>query len=129
MGNDGFPLALGLILAAAVLGALLVAGLVVGMFVSAAVEKPSVPLMANFIMGTVGEDIYFSADETTGGSLPYASYEWDFDNDGTIDMDGDGAEARDVMYTYEAPGTYVVKLTVTDAEDNSDIAYWPITVA
>jgi PKD repeat protein len=47
-------------------------------------------------------------DETTGGVLPY-TYEWDFDNNGTID-----STLQNPVYTYPDAGTYTVALTVTD---------------
>ena len=42
------------------------------------------------------------------------SWEWDFDNDGTVD-----ATERNPVYSYSLPGTYTVKLTVSDGQ-NSD---------
>jgi PKD repeat protein len=42
------------------------------------------------------------------------SWEWDFDNDGTID-----ATERNPVYSYSQPGTYTVKLSVSDGQ-NSD---------
>lgn len=131
MGNDGFPSSLAAVLAAAILGALLAVGLVVALLVSAAVSDSPGPLVAH-VSGDVVDgttDVIFSADGSSGGSQPYATYAWDFDGDGTVDLEGDGAEARDVTHEYASAGVYVVKLTVTDAEDNTDTRYLAVTVA
>ncbi len=40
------------------------------------------------------------------------SWQWDFDNDGTVD-----ATDQNPSYTFEAGGTYTVKLTVSDGEN------------
>ena len=131
MGNDGFPGGLGVILGAAVLGALLVGGLVVGLLVGAGVSESTGPLAASFsaevVAGTT--DVLFSADGTdgtTGGSQLYKSYEWDF-GDGNVE-EGEGAEFRDLAHNYTSSGTYIVTLTVTDAEDNEDSVAMSVTV-
>lgn len=131
MGNDGFPGGLGVILGAAVLGALLVGGLVVGLLVGAGVSEPTSPLAASLsaevVAGTT--DVLFSADGTdgtTGGSQPYKSYKWDF-GDGNVE-EGEGAEFSDVTHSYSSSDTYVVTLTVTDAEDKEDSVAMSITV-
>ncbi|HOT02890.1 MAG TPA: DUF3344 domain-containing protein [Methanolinea sp.] len=46
-------------------------------------------------------------DASTGGPTSWA---WDFDNDGTVD-----STAQNPSYTYNIPGTYTVKLTVSNA--------------
>jgi PKD repeat protein len=43
------------------------------------------------------------------------TYEWDFDNDGTVD-----STAGNPSYIYNDPGTYSVKLTVTDSDGDSN---------
>ena len=64
----------------------------------------------------------FSANPTSGGvSLTVSftdqsvnsptSWEWDFNNDGTVD-----STEQNPTYTYEAAGTYTVKLTAVNAE-------------
>lgn len=131
MGNDGFPGGLGVILGAAVLGALLVGGLIVGLFVGAAVSQPSDPLAVNFTGHVVDgtRDVLFSADGadgTAGGSQPYKSYEWDF-GDGNVE-EGEGTEFRDVTHSYSSSDTYVVTLTVTDADDKEDSVAMSVTV-
>ncbi len=47
---------------------------------------------------------------STGYDLPL-SYEWDFDNNGTID-----STAQNPSYTYTNAGTYAVKLRATDSD-------------
>ena len=126
MGNNGFPVGLGVMLAGAILGALIVGGLVVGMVVGAAVQQPSQPLVADFsTVGVGGNNVAFSADRTAGGVVPYTIYEWDFNNDGTVD----GADKREVIYEYSGPGTYVAKLTVTDTAGYTDTTYQSVAVA
>ncbi|MFH1421764.1 MAG: PKD domain-containing protein [Planctomycetota bacterium] len=60
---------------------------------SASVTDGVVPLTVNFI------------DESTGD---ITSYEWDFDNDGTVD-----STEQNPSYTYETMGLFSVKLTAT----------------
>jgi PKD repeat protein len=130
MGNNGLPVGLGVVLAGAILGALIVGGLVVGMVVGAAVQQPSQPLVADFsTVGAGGNNVAFSADRTAGGHTPYKTYEWDFNNDGVVDKQGDGTDYRDVIYEYSGPGTYVAKLTVTDGADDTDTTYQSVAVA
>ncbi len=52
-------------------------------------------------------------DQSTGSSL---SYSWDFNNDGTVD-----STAKNPVYTYNAAGTYTVKLTVTNTEGSNSL--------
>lgn len=51
-------------------------------------------------------------DESTGTST---SYEWDFENDGTID-----SADQNPGHTYNTPGTYTVKLVVSNAGGSDD---------
>ncbi len=44
------------------------------------------------------------------------SYGWDFDGDGTVD---ETSEARTISHTYQDPGTYQVRCTVTDNDGDS----------
>jgi PKD repeat protein len=129
MDNESFPKSLATVVAAAILGSLIAVGLVVALMVSAAVPQTACPLSADFTAAAAGNNqVLFSADATTGGSQPHTKYEWDFDNDGTVDNDDTGAAARDIAHEYDAPGTYIVKLTVTDAEDNTDSKYSTVVV-
>ncbi len=54
-------------------------------------------------------------NNSTGFDQPL-SYEWDFDNDGTTD-----STQETPSNTYNDPGTYSVKLTVTDADGSPNI--------
>jgi PKD repeat protein len=58
------------------------------------------PLVVNF------------TDTSTGGAV---SWEWDFENDGTID-----SVEQNPSHTYE-PGTYSVRLTVSDGTSSDDV--------
>ena len=44
--------------------------------------------------------------------MQISSWEWDFENDGTID-----ATIQNPLYTYEEPGSYTVSLTISDGEN------------
>ncbi len=60
--------------------------------------------------------------DTDAGTI--VKYEWDFDNNGTID-DSSGAL---VSHVYSSAGDYVCKLTVTDNENKTASATLPIHV-
>ena len=81
----------------------------------------------------LGTAIQFT-DLSTGNPT---SWEWDFDNDGTID-----SYEQNPSYTYSTPGVYTVSLTVSDGADsdsetktdyitvtseNNLLAYYPFT--
>jgi len=68
---------------------------------------------ADVLVADVDETIQFT-DATTGGVSPY-TYEWDFNNDGTVDS----TEASPT-HAYTSAGTYTVSLTVTDDESATD---------
>jgi PKD repeat protein len=55
-------------------------------------------------------------DESTGG---ITSWEWDFDNDGSTD-----SMEQNPDWTYQNPGTYSVKLTVTGPGGNDSETKW-----
>ena len=61
----------------------------------------------------VGEGIMFDGSQSTPGSSPIASYEWDFG-------DGSTASGATVTNPYANPGTYGVTLTVTGEDGLSD---------
>jgi PKD repeat protein len=75
------------------------------------------------ILGEDGIEADFIADSTSvypGSPIQFtdqslglvSSWEWDFENDGTID-----ATTRDPVFTYSQSGTYSVKLTVSDGSN------------
>jgi PKD repeat protein len=73
-------------------------------------EVPVAPVavfFANKRSGTAPLTVRFTDSSTGTGPLQYA---WDFTNDGEDDSD-----LSNPMFTYETPGTYSVKLTVTNA--------------
>ncbi len=63
--------------------------------------------------GTAPLTVNFT-NNSTGYDQPL-SYEWDFDNNGTID-----SADTNPSYTYSDTGTYTVKLTVTDSDGSAD---------
>jgi len=67
---------------------------------------------ANVTSGTVPLTVQFTGQST--GIAPL-TYEWDFDNDGTVD-----STEKSPVHTYNTAGTYTVKLTVTDAVGSDD---------
>jgi len=72
-------------------------------------------LTAAPIIGVAPLTVNFDID-ARGGSGSYI-YEWDFNNDGVID-----STEKNPTYTYTAPGTYIVKVTVRDAVDSNNEA-------
>ena len=56
-----------------------------------------------------GSGSFAKATTKIAGTAEITSWAWDFDDDGTID-----ATVRNPIYTYNAPGSYTVKLTVSD---------------
>jgi len=63
----------------------------------------AIPLTVNF------------TNSSTGYDQPL-SYKWDFDNNGTVD-----SIAQNPSYTYTTPGTYTIKLTVTDFDGSTNV--------
>lgn len=83
-------------------------------------EIPSGYLRANFSADQVSDfgeltvqftDLTYSDTNDTP-----TSWEWDFDNDGTID-----AEEQNTQFTYDEVGTYTVSLTVTNSSGSETI--------
>ena len=78
-----------------------------------------VPLHANLsaspLEGIAGVTQFTFTGGTTGGKAPY-TYQWDFDNNGTVD-----STAASPAHIYASAGTYTVSLTVKDSlPTNSD---------
>ncbi|KUG10026.1 cell surface protein [hydrocarbon metagenome] len=77
--------------------------------------------------GAVPPNAAFTADPLTGpapltvqftdqsSGTPPLTYAWDFTNDGTVD-----STAQNPSHTYSTPGTYTVRLNVTDAEGSDE---------
>ena len=79
-------------------------------------EYADTPPMAHFsatpLTGTAPLTVHFT-DASTGY---IAGYDWDFENDGVVD-----SHEQNPSHTYDTPGTYTVKLTVTNsAGSNSE---------
>ncbi len=68
----------------------------------------------NVLTGVLPFKVAFSGTDSLDTDNDIVEYEWDFDGDGQSDATGDKAE-----YTFEAAGTYQVKLVVTDAQGQS----------
>ena len=71
---------------------------------------PVAAFSADVMSGDAPLTVKFT-DESTGSP---ASWAWDFDNDGRTD-----SEEQNPSYTYETPGNYTVKLTVTNPWNTS----------
>ena len=73
----------------------------------------STALDANFSAspreGIRNSTVFTFTDATTGGTPPY-TYQWDFNNDGSID-----STSQNPTYVYTSAGNYTVVLTVTDS--------------
>lgn len=73
---------------------------------------------------TVCESINFDDDgsyDPDGGAIQ--SYEWDWDNDGTFDEEG-----NHVSHSWDEIGTYEVQFRVTDDEASTDVLDEPLTI-
>ncbi|AKB51994.1 Chitin binding protein [Methanosarcina barkeri str. Wiesmoor] len=77
----------------------------VGVINIGVVSAPVANFTADVTSGTAPLTVQFH-DESTGVILDYA---WDFDNDGIVD-----STEQNPSFTYEAPGTYTVSLTVSN---------------
>lgn len=62
-----------------------------------------------------GDVTEFNATQSGDSDGGITTYEWDFNNDGTVDATGELAN-----HTYSTPGMYIASLTVTDAEGATD---------
>ena len=74
--------------------------------------SPVADFSAKPTKGTVPMKVEFT-DKSTG-TKPF-TYAWDFNNDGIVD-----SIAQNPSYTYTVPGTYTVKLTVTNTAGSSE---------
>ncbi len=72
------------------------------------VEYAAVAPVADFSGTPTSGDAPLTVAFTDASTGSIASYEWDFNNDGTTD-----STAQNPSYTYTTPGIYTVKLTVT----------------
>ena len=72
----------------------------------------------------VGQPVTFDGTSSYDPDGNIVSYQWDFDGDGTVDATG-----QVVYHSYVAPGTYNVRLVVTDDQGASDEEVKAVTVA
>jgi len=98
-------------------------GCVPGPAVSFDVVAPN--LQADFDRSTdstlIGTTFYFTDTSTTDG-LPIVAWDWDF-GDGSVHL-----FTQDASHTYLTDGTFIIRLTVTDTCDYSDVQTATITV-
>ena len=85
--------------------------------------KPTAVITADPQSGPAPLRVEFDGSGSTDWNKDIISYEWDFDGDGTIDMEGITA-----TYTYQDPNTYTAKLIVTDKKGNTSEATQEIRV-
>ena len=87
--------------------------------ISNVVRTYNVDPIANFsadvTSGTAPLTVNFS-DSSIQGILPITTWEWDFDNNGTID-----SYEQNPSYTYSEEGTYSVSLTASDGTNSDTI--------
>jgi PKD repeat protein len=72
---------------------------------------PVAGFAASPLTGTAPLTVSFT-DQSSGAP---ASWSWDFENDGVVD-----STAQNPQFTYTTPGTYTVKLTVTNGQGADD---------
>jgi PKD repeat protein len=92
---------------------------------SAPVAKVSTtPAMTSgTVSGPVPLQVVFDGGVSTDADDDIVEYEWDFDNDGSVDDTGNTAS-----YTYQEVGSFTALLTVTDSVGNQDELSIPVTV-
>src|SRR5690606_11383486 len=82
-------------------------------------SEPAAPLAA-FSASSIRGNVTLMVDFDAGNSVDLdgvgsiANYEWDFDGDGSYDMNGSTPLAQ---HSYTKPGIYFCKLRVTDDND------------
>lgn len=74
---------------------------------------PAVGSKATTLNGKAPFTVTFDAKQSTDSDDNIVDYKWDFDNDGEFESFGNV-----VSHTYTAEGTYTVKLSVVDADEN-----------
>lgn len=78
-----------------------------GYYVTGKAAAPTADFSANPVKGVAPLTVQFT--DNSAGNQPF-TYAWDFDNDGNVD-----STEKNPAYTYSTPGTYTVKLTITNA--------------
>ena len=94
----------------------------------ASVPTVTLPPIAEFQVSpavpTIGQVVQLDASAASDPDGTIVAYGWDVDGDGAVDLTG-----RIVDVTFAAAGEYVVTLTVTDDEGNSDTVAVTVAVA
>ncbi|MFA4814807.1 MAG: PKD domain-containing protein [Candidatus Gracilibacteria bacterium] len=72
-------------------------------------------LSSGAVSGPVPLEVSFDASGSTDPEDDIVNYEWDFENDGTVDETGNEA-----TYTYSEVGEYEARLITTDSAGNTD---------
>jgi PKD repeat protein len=78
-------------------------------------SPPVADIDATPTSGTEPLQVSFDASGSSDSDGSIVSYEWDFDNDGTVDATG-----VTTTHTYQTADTYTCKLTVTDNDSLTD---------
>ncbi|MCD6135545.1 PKD domain-containing protein, partial [Candidatus Bipolaricaulota bacterium] len=83
---------------------------------------PSASFTVNPTQATVGQGILFDASGSIAPSGWIVSYSWDFG-------DGSGASGVQAVHSYAAPGTYTVRLLVSDNQGRTAMAQQSVPVS
>ncbi|MCP4359729.1 MAG: META domain-containing protein [Chloroflexi bacterium] len=72
-------------------------------------------------LAETGQPIFFDGSQSAAGSAPIVRYDWEM---------GDGAllSGASLSYAYNAPGTFTVKLTVTDQAGQNNSTTKPVQI-
>lgn len=75
------------------------------------------------LTGTLPFKVEFDASNSLDADDDIILYEWDFDGDDVIDQEG-----TTVTHTFEDAGTYTVRLSIADSEDQTGSASFQVVV-
>jgi len=89
-------------------------------------NRPPVPSFTHPTPVLTGVAITLDAGASTDPDSAIATYEWDFDGDGTFEHDG--GPSPTVQHAFPASGEVTVGLRVTDEHDGSDTTTRVVTV-
>jgi PGF-CTERM protein len=88
-------------------------------------DPPSAALAAQPSTAAVGESVTLNASESTDDE-GIAGYGWDFDGDGTVDLNTTTPTAG---YTYDEAGDYEAAVTVRDSANNTHVATTTVSIS
>jgi PKD repeat protein len=90
----------------------------------ACLQDPIASFTNSISTANCGESISFDGSGSSAlGGAAIVSYEWDYENDGTIDATGINGN-----YSYNATGSYTVALTVTDNQGGTNTTTSVVTI-